>query len=85
MISYINDILGWRWTFRILGSAGCFMVPIAVIALWEPKSVREKRISRMKGKRAYSILVSGYCVRESQELLVIVARVWVCVHSLCVL
>lgn len=41
----------------MLGIAGLAMVPVAMIALWEPKRVREKRKARRKGKPSYSIKV----------------------------
>ena len=43
MIGAINDVLDWRWTFRILGMAGRVMVPVATLALWEPHDVWMKR------------------------------------------
>lgn len=58
MSGALNIILDWRWTFRILGVAGVFMAPLSLLALWEPKSVRERRIERRKGKKVYSIKVS---------------------------
>lgn len=57
MIGYVNEILGWRWTFRILGILGFVVAPIALVVLWEPKTVHEKRMSRISGKRVYSIKV----------------------------
>ncbi len=59
MVSYVNETLGWRWTFRILGALGIAITPVAMLALWEPKVVRDKRMSRMTGKRIYSIWVSS--------------------------
>lgn len=58
MIGYVNEVLGWQWTFRILGICGFVVTPIAILALWEPRAVHEKRMGRITGKRAYSILVS---------------------------
>jgi len=55
MTGAINVVLDWRWTFRILGIAGLVLVPLVVLALWEPRAIREKRKARQKGKRAYSI------------------------------
>lgn len=55
MSGALNVVLDWRWTFRILGMAGLVMAPITIIALWEPKTVRERRLKRRKGKRVYSI------------------------------
>ena len=57
MTGAINVVLDWRWTFRILGIAGLVLVPLVVLALWEPRAIREKRKARQKGKRAYSIKV----------------------------
>ena len=57
MIGAINDVLDWRWTFRILGMAGLVMVPVATLALWEPHDVWMKRKARQKGKASYSIKV----------------------------
>ena len=63
MIGSINNVLSWRWMFRILGIAGFVITPLAILVLYEPKSVHEKRISRISGKRTYSILVSPFvCV-----------------------
>ncbi len=61
MIANVNKVLGWRWTFRILGIAGFVVTPLAVLVLWEPKSVHEKRMSRISGKRTYSIKVRCAC------------------------
>ena len=58
MAGAINAKLNWRWTFRMLGIAGLAMVPVAMLALWEPKRVREKRKARRKGKPRYSIKVN---------------------------
>ena len=60
MIARINEVLRWRWTFRILGIAGFVTVPVAIVALWEPKSVREKRKERQSGKKEYTICVSSF-------------------------
>lgn len=57
MSGAINTTLNWRWTFRTLGIAGLICVPIALIALWEPKRVKENRKARRKGKHYYSIKV----------------------------
>ena len=58
MIGAINDVLSWRWTFRILGIVGLSLVPLAALALWEPKEVKRKRKLRQKGKASYTIKVS---------------------------
>lgn len=58
MIAYVNEVLSWRWTFIILGISGFVVTPLAAIALWEPRTVREKRKERRRGKKNYSILVS---------------------------
>ena len=57
MSGAINATLDWRWTFRTLGIAGLLCVPMAFLALWEPKKVRQKRKARRKGKNHYSIKV----------------------------
>lgn len=59
MSGAINVALDWRWTFRILGIAGLVIVPVVMLALWEPKTIREKRKSRQKGKAVYTIKVGG--------------------------
>ena len=71
MIGAINDVLSWRWTFHILGIAGLCLVPLAALALWEPKEVKKKRKARRKGKASYSIKVGG---RGRSVVLV-----WVCI------
>ena len=38
-----------------MGIAGLAMGPVTILALWEPKTVRERRLERRKGKRVYSI------------------------------
>ena len=60
MSGAINVALNWRWTFRVLGVGGLVLVPLAAIALWEPKAVREQRIARQEGKTSYSIKVGAY-------------------------
>ena len=57
MSGALNVILDWRWTFRILGIAGMVLAPITFIALWEPNTVRNRRLERRKGKKVYSIKV----------------------------
>ena len=57
MIGAVNDALSWRWTFHILGIAGLVMVPVALLAMWEPESVRSSRKARQSGKVSYSIKV----------------------------
>ena len=57
MIGAVNDALSWRWTFHILGIAGLVMVPMAMLAMWEPSSVRNSRKARRNGKPSYSIKV----------------------------
>ena len=59
MSGAINVALDWRWTFRILGIAGLVIVPVVMVALWEPRTIREKRKSRQKGKAVYTIKVGG--------------------------
>ena len=59
MSGAINVVLDWRWTFRILGIAGLVVAPVALLALWEPRSIREKRKMRQKGKTVYTIKVGG--------------------------
>ena len=59
MSGVVNLALSWRWTFHILGIAGLVMTPVAVMAVYEPKTVRLKRKERMKGKTTYTILVSN--------------------------
>ena len=54
----MNLALSWRWTFHILGIAGLIMTPITMLAVYEPKAVRNARKERMKGKSGYSIMVS---------------------------
>ena len=63
IIGSINQVLSWRWTFRILGIASMVLLPVVMLALWEPKSMTEQRKARRKGKRQYSIKV-GRVVRE---------------------
>lgn len=63
MIAYVNEVLSWRWTFIILGISGFTITPLAVVALWEPRNVRLKRMERRSGKQHYSILVSAYLRR----------------------
>ena len=58
MSGAINSELDWRWTFRLLGIAGIAMLPLAMLALWEPKKVREKRKQRIRGKSSYTVWVS---------------------------
>ena len=58
MSGVVNLALSWRWTFHILGIAGLVMTPIAIMAVYEPKTVRVARKERMKGKSGYSILVA---------------------------
>ena len=53
----MNLALSWRWTFHILGIAGLVMTPVAIMAVYEPKTVRLKRKERMKGKATYTIWV----------------------------
>ena len=60
MAGAINVALNWRWTFRVLGIGGLVLVPVAAIALWEPKVVQEQRKVRQEGKASYSIKVGGY-------------------------
>ena len=57
MIAYVNEVLSWRWTFIILGIAGFCVTPLGILALWEPKSIKEKRLERRSGKSSYTILV----------------------------
>ena len=59
MSGVVNLALSWRWTFHILGIAGLVMTPVAIMAVYEPKTVRLKRKERMKGKATYTILVSN--------------------------
>lgn len=64
MSGALNIILDWRWTFRILGAAGLLLAPFTVLALWEPSTVRERRLKRRKGKNVYSIKVCTYCIKK---------------------
>ena len=57
MAGAINVALNWRWTFRTLGIVGMALIPLAVVALWEPKAIRARRLERRKGKRTYPIKV----------------------------
>ena len=57
MSGAINSVLDWRWTFRLLGIAGLCVLPMAAMALYEPKSIKQRRLKRMKGKKVYSIWV----------------------------
>ena len=57
MAGAINVALNWRWTFRTLGIIGMALIPLAVVALWEPKTVRTRRLARRRGKRIYPIKV----------------------------
>lgn len=57
MAGAINVALSWRWTFRILGIVGMALIPLAVVALWEPKAVKTRRLARRRGKRTYPIKV----------------------------
>ena len=59
MSGVVNLALSWRWTFHILGIAGLVMTPVAVMAVYEPKTVRLKRKERMKGKATYTIWVKN--------------------------
>ena len=54
----LNSALDWRWTFRILGIAGLTMVPVAVVMVWEPKHVRERRKRRKAKKKRITVGVS---------------------------
>ena len=67
MSGAINVVLDWRWTFRILGIAGLVVAPVALLALWEPRSIREKRKMRQKGKTVYTIKVGGEWERGGRE------------------
>ena len=60
MSGAINNILEWRWTFRLLGIAGYVFLPLAGLAIWEPKQIRERRKERIKGKKTYTIRVCEY-------------------------
>lgn len=60
MAGAINVALNWRWTFRTLGIAGMALLPLAVLALWEPRAVKTRRLARRKGKRTYSIKVVAH-------------------------
>ena len=60
MSGAINNILEWRWTFRLLGIAGYVFLPLAGLAIWEPKQIRERRKERIKGKKTYTIWVCEY-------------------------
>ena len=62
MSGVVNLALSWRWTFHILGIAGLVMTPVAIMAVYEPKTVRLKRRERMKGKQAYTILVRSQSI-----------------------
>ena len=62
MSGVVNLALSWRWTFHILGIAGLVMTPVAIMAVYEPKTVRLKRRERMKGKQAYTILVRNQSI-----------------------
>jgi MFS family permease len=64
MISFVNEVLSWRWTFIILGIAGFAMTPLAILAMWEPRVVREKRMDRRGGKKSYSLMVSPYSLAD---------------------
>ena len=57
MSGAITGALDWRWTFRILGIIGMAMLPLAMMALWEPKRIREKRKKRLRGKSYYTLWV----------------------------
>ncbi len=57
MSGAINSVLNWRWTFRLLGIVGLCVIPLAAMALYEPKSIKERRLKRVKGKRVYTIWV----------------------------
>ena len=57
MMGAVSHPLNWRWTFHILGIAGLVMVPLAVLSMWEPASVKASREARRKGKTSYSIRV----------------------------
>ena len=57
MSGAINSVLEWRWTFRLLGIVGLSVLPIAALTLYEPKTIKQRRMERVKGKKAYSIKV----------------------------
>lgn len=57
MSGAINSVLDWRWTFRLLGIVGVCFIPLGALALYEPKTTRERRLERVKGKRIYSLWV----------------------------
>lgn len=66
MSGAITGVLDWRWTFRILGIAGMVLLPLAMLAMWEPKRIREKRKKRLKGKSYYTVWVRRE--RESEQV-----------------
>ena len=57
MSGAINSVLDWRWTFRLLGIAGFCILPLAALALYEPKTTKQRRLERVKGKKTYSVWV----------------------------
>lgn len=73
MIGAINDVLSWRWTFHILGIAGLCLVPLAALALWEPKEVKKKRKARRKGKASYSIKEVVVCLASMPSFWLLLA------------
>jgi MFS family permease len=74
MSGAINHVLDWRWTFILLGIVGLAMIPLAMMALWEPKDIREKRKERIKGKSQYTIWeVFKYLITCPPYLMLLVA------------
>ncbi|CAI8021136.1 Protein spinster [Geodia barretti] len=74
MMGAVSHPLNWRWTFHILGIAGLVMVPLAVLSMWEPASVKASREARRRGKTSYSIReVLVYLLKNPPFLLLLVA------------